>query len=242
MGEIDRFFDEAPQELTATASEVENGRGHLEERRVTVSNRIYWLEGERRFPGEYRFPCISQLPTGGKPMRLRTRASNSSLRRLTAYDFYDSVRRVDSGAAAMSVAFAVFHEKSRPRSLLDHVARIEDPRRTAHRLDEILFLVVCGTMADCDDYEAIAATRKLSASSRIKIDYPGSTAVSRLVSIACAGEKVGAFDWLEAFYRVSYGFLERVDCSRARLGQQGLQLGEVLLDGVEIVTVGRRIA
>lgn len=60
----------------------------------------------------------------------------------------------------MSLAFAVFEEKSRLKSLLDHFGRIEDPRqawRVAHPLSEVLLLVVCATMADCDDYEAIAA-------------------------------------------------------------------------------------
>jgi predicted transposase YbfD/YdcC len=59
----------------------------------------------------------------------------------------------------MSLAFTVFDEKSRLRALLDHFALIEDPRdarRIAHPLAEVLLLVVCGTMADCDDYEAIA--------------------------------------------------------------------------------------
>jgi predicted transposase YbfD/YdcC len=60
----------------------------------------------------------------------------------------------------MSLAHAVFEEKSRLRSLLDHFSTIDDPReawRVAHPLPEVLLLVVCGTMADCDDYEAIAA-------------------------------------------------------------------------------------
>ncbi len=59
----------------------------------------------------------------------------------------------------MSLAFVVFEEKSRLRALLDHFDRIEDPRdprRLAHPLAEVLLLVVCGTIADCDDYEAIA--------------------------------------------------------------------------------------
>jgi len=37
---------------------------------------------------------------------------------------------------------------------------VEDPRdvrRILHPLPEILFLVVCGAIADCDDYEDIAA-------------------------------------------------------------------------------------
>ncbi|MGZ3361981.1 MAG: ISAs1 family transposase [Xanthobacteraceae bacterium] len=54
-------------------------------------------------------------------------------------------------------------EKSRVRALLDHFAVIEDPRepwRVAHPLPEVLLLAVCGTVADCDDYEGIAAWGK----------------------------------------------------------------------------------
>ena len=50
--------------------------------------------------------------------------------------------------------------KSRLTALLDHFAEVEDPRdvrRILHPLPEILLLVVCGTIADCDDYEDIAA-------------------------------------------------------------------------------------
>jgi predicted transposase YbfD/YdcC len=50
--------------------------------------------------------------------------------------------------------------KSRLAALLDHFAEVEDPRdvrRILHPLPEVLLLVVCGTIADCDDYEDIAA-------------------------------------------------------------------------------------
>jgi len=50
--------------------------------------------------------------------------------------------------------------KSRLSALLEHFAAVEDPRdvrRILHPLPEILLLVVCGTIADCDDYEDIAA-------------------------------------------------------------------------------------
>ena len=60
----------------------------------------------------------------------------------------------------MSLAFAVFDERSRLRALLDHFASIDDPRdvrRIMHPLNEVLLLVVCDTMADCDDYDAISA-------------------------------------------------------------------------------------
>ncbi len=48
--------------------------------------------------------------------------------------------------------------KSRLGLLLDHFSLIEDDRarhRVAYPLQEVLLLVVCGTIADCDDYEAI---------------------------------------------------------------------------------------
>jgi len=59
----------------------------------------------------------------------------------------------------MSLAFDIFSEKSRLKALLDHFSIIEDPReawRVAHPLPEVLLLVVCGTMADCDDFDGIA--------------------------------------------------------------------------------------
>jgi predicted transposase YbfD/YdcC len=59
----------------------------------------------------------------------------------------------------MSLTVFAAPEKSRLRTLLDHFAMIEDPRepwRVAHPLPEVLLLVVCGTIADCDDYEGIA--------------------------------------------------------------------------------------
>jgi predicted transposase YbfD/YdcC len=51
-------------------------------------------------------------------------------------------------------------ERSRLRALLDHLGEIDDPRepwRVAHPLTEVLLLVVCGTICDCDDYDLIAA-------------------------------------------------------------------------------------
>jgi len=60
----------------------------------------------------------------------------------------------------MIPAVETLPRKSRLAALLDHFAVVEDPRdvrRISHRLDEILLLVVCGTIADCDDYEDIAA-------------------------------------------------------------------------------------
>jgi predicted transposase YbfD/YdcC len=60
----------------------------------------------------------------------------------------------------MSLAVVEFGAKSRLRALLDHFSIIVDPRepwRVAHPLPEVLLLVVCGTIADGDDYDTIAA-------------------------------------------------------------------------------------
>src|ERR1700728_218851 len=59
----------------------------------------------------------------------------------------------------MSILVVETVEKPRLKALLDHFAVIEDPRepwRVAHPLPEILLLVVCGTICDCDDYDLIA--------------------------------------------------------------------------------------
>jgi hypothetical protein len=56
-------------------------------------------------------------------------------------------------------AAEVGFEKSRLKSLLDHSSTIEDPRepwRVAHPLPEVLLLVVCGTICDCEDCDLIA--------------------------------------------------------------------------------------
>jgi predicted transposase YbfD/YdcC len=60
----------------------------------------------------------------------------------------------------MPLTALAFGEKSRLRALLEHFSVIEDPRqpwKVAHPLPEVLLLVVCGTIADCDNYDHIAA-------------------------------------------------------------------------------------
>ncbi len=54
------------------------------------------------------------------------------------------------------------YEPSRPsglRLLLDHFSRIEDkrsPENVAHKLNEVLLVCVCATIAECDSFEAIS--------------------------------------------------------------------------------------
>jgi hypothetical protein len=50
-------------------------------------------------------------------------------------------------------------EKSRLAVLLNYFSRIEDDHawRVDHPLPEVLLLVVCGSIADCDDFDVISA-------------------------------------------------------------------------------------
>src|SRR3954452_1745072 len=60
----------------------------------------------------------------------------------------------------MSLAVLESLPKSRLKALLDHFGHIDDPRepwRIAHPRPEVLLLVVCGTIYDCEDYDVIAA-------------------------------------------------------------------------------------
>ena len=62
-------------------------------------------------------------------------------------------------SAMMSLTVLEGFEKPRLKALLEHFSMIEDPRepwRVAHPLPEVLLLVVCGTICDCDDYDSIA--------------------------------------------------------------------------------------
>ena len=68
----------------------------------------------------------------------------------------------------MDMSLVEFGQRSRLRLLLDHLSVIEDvraPHRVAYPLAEIMLLAVCGTIADCDDYDAIDATGAKAAGS-----------------------------------------------------------------------------
>ena len=59
----------------------------------------------------------------------------------------------------MDLVAAELGERSRLRLLLERLSVIEDDRqahRVAFPLSEIMLLAVCGTIADCDDYDDIA--------------------------------------------------------------------------------------
>lgn len=61
MGEIERFFDDPQSPARDRCEDVDKGHGRIEERSVAVSSDVDWLEGGRRFPGEYRLPSIAAI-------------------------------------------------------------------------------------------------------------------------------------------------------------------------------------
>jgi len=59
--EIERYFDDAPQDSLDSFTDLDKGHGRIEERCVTVSRETGWLEGQRRFPGELRLPEVKAI-------------------------------------------------------------------------------------------------------------------------------------------------------------------------------------
>ena len=97
MGEIARFFTDAPAGLTATATDLDKGHGRVEERRVTASTRIDWLTTDRRFPGEYRFPAIAAIVKVEATVYEKAKQSNQirfyvTSRPVTASQFAEAIR------------------------------------------------------------------------------------------------------------------------------------------------------
>ena len=58
LGEIERFFEDG-REVLDTSLDVDKGHGRIEERRCRVCTNVAWMNGDRRFPGEYRFPKLA---------------------------------------------------------------------------------------------------------------------------------------------------------------------------------------
>jgi len=97
LGEIERFFDDPQSPQPDRAHDVDKGHGRIEERRVAVSTHVDWLDGERRFPGEYRLPDIAAIvmvetETFQKGSTSRHRRFYVSSRAMTAGQAADAIR------------------------------------------------------------------------------------------------------------------------------------------------------
>lgn len=97
QGEVERFFADAPSGTLDTHRDLDKDHGRIEDRRAFVSRDVGWLTGERRFPGEARFPaiaCVAKVETRTEladQCRCETRFFISS-RPLTASQLAEAVR------------------------------------------------------------------------------------------------------------------------------------------------------
>jgi len=95
--EVERFFADAPPETLDADLDLDKGHGRIEDRRVFVSRDVDWLNGQRRFPGEHRFPkiaAVAKIETRNKlkySCRRQTRYFIAS-RPISARDLADAVR------------------------------------------------------------------------------------------------------------------------------------------------------
>lgn len=96
MGEIERFFDDPAQGGVGSALAADKGHGRVEERKVSVSTRVDWLAGERRFPGEHRFPKLAMI---AKVENRTWKKQNET----SAMRYYVSSRPMSPGALAAAV-------------------------------------------------------------------------------------------------------------------------------------------
>lgn len=60
-GEIERYFADAPDEELDRFETTDGEHGRIEVRRHVVSHTVDWLSGDRRFPGEPRFPALKAI-------------------------------------------------------------------------------------------------------------------------------------------------------------------------------------
>jgi len=56
-----RLLHRCPPAEVDVFVDLDKNHGRIEERRCLVSDRVDWLSGERRFPGEYRFPGLAAI-------------------------------------------------------------------------------------------------------------------------------------------------------------------------------------
>jgi predicted transposase YbfD/YdcC len=59
-GEVARYFDD-PTNACAAHESIDKDHGRIEIRRTWVSHEVHWLAGERRYPGEPRFPALKSI-------------------------------------------------------------------------------------------------------------------------------------------------------------------------------------
>jgi predicted transposase YbfD/YdcC len=95
--EIERFFADAPETAVDVHRDLDKGHGRIEERTARISRQVDWLEGNRRFPGEYRFAKLAAIAMIEARVEARGKLSTErryyiTSRPLTAEQLAEAVR------------------------------------------------------------------------------------------------------------------------------------------------------
>ncbi len=96
LSETQRFFGDADDAAMDRHTDVDKGHGRIEERRCAVSAAVDWMDGGRRFPGEYRFPKLKAIAT--IESRVETKSGTRTERR-----FYIASRAMTAKALGEAV-------------------------------------------------------------------------------------------------------------------------------------------
>ena len=93
---IERFFADAPAAAGDVHRDIDKGHGRIEERTCRVSRQVDWLNGDRRFPGEYRFEKLAAIAMIEAKVQSRTKS-------WTERRYYISSRPLSAGQLAEAV-------------------------------------------------------------------------------------------------------------------------------------------
>jgi predicted transposase YbfD/YdcC len=92
--EIQSAFVAAGPDALQTCVDFDKGHGRIEQRTVSVLKDVEWLNGDRRFPGEHRFPGAATI------IRVQSRAELSGRSRFETRYYISSAALTASTAAA----------------------------------------------------------------------------------------------------------------------------------------------
>ena len=94
--EIERFFADPDAGPVEIHHDIDKGHGRIEERICRVCRQVDWLSGDRRFPGEYRFPRLATVAV--IEARVQTREKGWTERR-----YYITSRAISADKLAEAV-------------------------------------------------------------------------------------------------------------------------------------------
>jgi predicted transposase YbfD/YdcC len=100
--DTERYFTDAPAATIDTVVDSDKGHGRIEQRSVSISRDVDWLQGDRHFPGELRLPDVATL------VRVCSRTELADLCRFeTRYYISSAALSAERAAAAVRGHWAI---------------------------------------------------------------------------------------------------------------------------------------